>query len=504
MAAINLPPDFLLEMEHLMETEEEYQAFLESYQKKRAYGLRRNPLRYDREEFERKMPFKLRPIPWTKEGYYYEPEEQPGKNPYHEAGDYYIQEPSAMAVVELLDPKPGEYICDLCAAPGGKSSQIAGRLMGQGLLVSNEYVPKRAQILAQNMERMGVPNCVILNEDTVKLSQRFPGFFDRVVIDAPCSGEGMFRKDETAIENWSLQNVDLCAKRQMEILENGAGMLKPGGILVYSTCTFSEKEDEQVIAEFLNNHPEFEADSSLPDVEMLDYGFSKGKIPGTVRLWPHKIDGEGHFVARMIKKGLLENGESSENETSECRNDKNGDRKTEKSQNEKSRINHSSQWKKDRKADRNADRKAGGKSDKKAAEQAFGSFCKETLTESYLSGMQEMGELVWSGEQLYIQPLRIPDLNGLKVERPGLHLGTAKKNRFEPSHTWAMTLRPEDVKQVVALSDPAAYLRGETVMCGEEKGWVLAVIHAEPLGWGKASGGMLKNHYPKGLRKDVS
>ena len=247
MAAINLPPDFLLEMEHLMETEEEYQAFLESYQKKRAYGLRRNPLRYDREEFERKMPFKLRPIPWTKEGYYYEPEEQPGKNPYHEAGDYYIQEPSAMAVVELLDPKPGEYICDLCAAPGGKSSQIAGRLMGQGLLVSNEYVPKRAQILAQNMERMGVPNCVILNEDTVKLSQRFPGFFDRIVIDAPCSGEGMFRKDETAIENWSLQNVDLCAKRQMEILENGAGMLKPGGILVYSTCTFSEKEDEQVI-----------------------------------------------------------------------------------------------------------------------------------------------------------------------------------------------------------------------------------------------------------------
>ena len=475
MAAINLPPDFLLEMEHLMETEEEYQAFLESYQKKRAYGLRRNPLRYDREEFERKMPFKLRPIPWTKEGYYYEPEEQPGKNPYHEAGDYYIQEPSAMAVVELLDPKPGEYICDLCAAPGGKSSQIAGRLMGQGLLVSNEYVPKRAQILAQNMERMGVPNCVILNEDTVKLSQRFPGFFDRIVIDAPCSGEGMFRKDETAIENWSLQNVDLCAKRQMEILENGAGMLKPGGILVYSTCTFSEKEDEQVIAEFLNNHPEFEADSSLPDVEMLDYGFSKGKIPGTVRLWPHKIDGEGHFVARMIKKGVRTVSETFPS----------GDK---------------SRGKKDRKEDR----KSGGKSDKKAAEQAFGSFCKETLTESYLSGMQEMGELVWSGEQLYIQPRGIPDLSGLKVERPGLHLGTAKKNRFEPSHTWAMALRPEDVKQVVALSDPAAYLRGETVMCGEEKGWVLAVIHAEPLGWGKASGGMLKNHYPKGLRKDVS
>lgn len=475
MAAINLPSDFLLEMEHFMESEEEYQAFLESYQKRRAYGLRRNPLRYDKEKFEWKMPFKLRPIPWAKEGYFYEPEEQPGKSPYHEAGDYYIQEPSAMAVVELLDPKPGEYICDLCAAPGGKSSQIAGRLMGLGLLVSNEYVPKRAQTLAQNMERMGVTNCVILNEDTVKLSQRFSGFFDRIVIDAPCSGEGMFRKDETAIENWSLQNVDLCAKRQMEILENGAGMLKPGGILVYSTCTFSEKEDEQVIAEFLNNHPEFEADSTLPDVEMLDYGFSKGKIPGTVRLWPHKIDGEGHFAARLIKKGVRTVSEAFPS----------GDK---------------SRGKKDRKEDR----KSGGKSDRKAAEQAFWSFCKETLTESYLSGMQEMGELVWFGEQLYIQPPRIPDLNGLKVERPGLHLGTAKKNRFEPSHTWAMTLRPEDVKQVVMLSDPAAYLRGETVMCGEEKGWVLAVIHAEPLGWGKASGGMLKNHYPKGLRKDVS
>ena len=196
----NLPSAFLERMQEYFQDETEYQAFLDSYGKERSYGLRRNPLKYTKEEFEVEMPFALKNVPWCQEGYFYDPSGKPGKSPYHENGSYYIQEPSAMVVVEILDPQPGEYVCDLCAAPGGKSSQIAGRLQGKGLLVSNEYVSQRAQILAQNLERMGVKNCVVLNEDTAKLRDAFAGFFHRIVSDAPCSGEGRFRKDELAVQ----------------------------------------------------------------------------------------------------------------------------------------------------------------------------------------------------------------------------------------------------------------------------------------------------------------
>lgn len=463
----NLPSAFLERMQEYFQDKTEYQAFLDSYGKERSHGLRRNPLKYTKEEFEVEMPFALKNVPWCQEGYFYDPSEKPGKSPYHENGSYYIQEPSAMVVVEILDPQPGEYVCDLCAAPGGKSSQIAGRLQGKGLLVSNEYVSQRAQILAQNLERMGVRNCVVLNEDTAKLRDAFAGFFHRIVIDAPCSGEGMFRKDEMAVQEWSPENVQMCAKRQMDIMENGAQMLRPGGVLVYSTCTFSKEENEELIKEFLEKHPEFRMDEQIPTEAQQKAGIVAGSVKGTMRMWPHKVDGEGHFIAKLIKEGVF------------C-------------------------------VETVSDVEKGNKKKQKASEQKekqalLEQFMKECLKEKAQVELQELGSFVWRGDLLYILPATLPmanqELTGLKVVRPGLLLGEAKKNRFEPSHTLAMCLRKEDVCQTLEIENAEAYLRGEVVSCDSQKGWTLVLYKGRPLGWGKASGGVMKNHYPKGLRK---
>ena len=286
-----LPSAFTERMMGQFEDRSEYEAFLESYNKERAYGLRYNPLKIDRGSFLRELSISLRAVTWAEEGFYYEASEHPGKHVLHEAGAFYIQEPSAMAVVEVLDPKPGERILDLCAAPGGKSTQIAGRMQGAGLLVSNEIIPSRAKILSQNIERMGVGNCVVCREEPKRLAEAFPVFFDRVLVDAPCSGEGMFRKDETAIAEWSPENVTMCAARQRDILKQAAGMVTPGGVLVYSTCTFSIEENEGTIRDFTKEHPEF-------TVENVHINGIRGS-DRTLRLWPHLIEGEGHFIARL-------------------------------------------------------------------------------------------------------------------------------------------------------------------------------------------------------------
>ena len=237
---MELPQVFRKKMKNLLG--EEYEAFLESYDREREQGLRLNLLKTDRERFREETEFSLKPIPWAEEGYYYGAKDRPGRHPYHEAGVYYIQEPSAMAVVSLLDPKPGDRVLDLCAAPGGKTSHIASRLQGKGFLLSNEIHPARARILSQNAERMGIANGAVFNEDSARLSAAFPEYFDKIVVDAPCSGEGMFRKDEGARAEWSSDKVRLCAQRQAEILENASAMLKPGGTMAYSTCTLSPEE----------------------------------------------------------------------------------------------------------------------------------------------------------------------------------------------------------------------------------------------------------------------
>jgi NOL1/NOP2/sun family putative RNA methylase len=453
---INLPFDFIEKMKNLLG--EEYDDFLKSYEAPKVQGLRVNTLKISVEEFLKINPFNLHRVPWAKEGFYYGGEDRPGKHPYHECGLYYIQEPSAMAVGTLLDPKPGENVLDLCAAPGGKSTHIASKLQGSGFLLSNEIHPSRAKILSQNIERMGVKNCVVTNESSEKLASRFENFFHRILVDAPCSGEGMFRKDEIACKEWSLENVSICAERQIDILENAAKMLMPEGILVYSTCTFSPDENERVIEEFLRRHKEFEL------IDTLSFeGFEHGRpewtnnnfedITKTIRLWPHKLQGEGHFIAVLRKKD--------------------GDEE---------KIN----FKNNRKT-----------VDKKILKDYF-DFAKSSLN------IIPEGDYIMFGENLYIIPESMGSLEGLKVLRPGWHLGTIKKNRFEPSHALALSLKPHEAKNNISLTasskEVLSYLKGESINLPAENGWNLIDVDGYSLGWAKAVNNTLKNHYPKGLR----
>ena len=428
-----LPEAFLDRMKHQLD--DEYEDFLRSLERPRAVALRFNPLKGTAPE----LPFVQQPVPWEPEGFYYDPASRPGLHVYHEAGVYYLQEASAMAPVALLDPQPGERVCDLCSAPGGKTTQIAGRMLGKGFLLCNEWSPKRAKILSQNIERMGVANALVTNEDTSVLAKRFAGSFDKVLIDAPCSGEGMFRKEEAAVTDWSIETVQMCARRQAEILHNGAQMVRPGGRLVYSTCTFAPEEDELAVAAFLENHPEFE-----PEIIKAPW-FVPGEN-GSHRLWPHKLLGEGHFAAVLRKKG-----------------------------DEEAEFMPVS----------------GGKLPKEWVQ-----FAKDLQIDL------PAGQAVMFGDTLYWAPEGMPDIARLRVLRAGLELGTVKKGRFEPSHALALWLKScSNVQNYEPDSaEMAKYIHGDVVP-SSIRGWCLVTAGGYSIGWGKGDGNVLKNHYPKGLRR---
>ncbi|MBQ8237986.1 MAG: RsmB/NOP family class I SAM-dependent RNA methyltransferase [Oscillospiraceae bacterium] len=428
-----LPEAFLNRMKAQLGAE--YEDFLRSLERPRAVALRFNPLKGGRPA----LPFVMDPVPWEPEGFYYDPDSRPGLHVFHEAGVYYLQEASAMSPVALLDPKPGERICDLCAAPGGKTTQIAGRMLGEGFLLCNEWSPKRAKILSRNMERMGVANCLVTNEDTAVLAKRFPGSFDKVLIDAPCSGEGMFRKEEAAITDWSQETVEMCARRQAEILHNGAQLLRPGGRLVYSTCTFAPEEDEAAVAAFLESHPDFEP-------EVIETPWFTPVENGGHRMWPHKLLGEGHFAAVLRRKG-------------------GGEGEFEPAQG----VKLPREWQ---------------------------NFAKE------LGITLPPGKAIMFGSSLYWAPEGMPKIDRMKVLRPGLELGIVKKDRFEPAHALALWLRGcKNVEDFPAESDEMAkYIHGDVVPSGK-KGWCLVTADGYSIGWGKGDGRVLKNHYPKGLRR---
>lgn len=478
-----LPEQFLDRMKGMLGVE--YEAFLESFSQEKYQALRLNGLKValNGEQATNLMaPFHLTPVSWADNGYYYEKEDQPGKHPYHEAGVYYIQEPSAMAPVTLLEPQPGEQVLDLCAAPGGKSTQIAAAMKGEGLLISNEIHPARAKILSENIERMGIRNACVTNETPQHLAQVFPEYFDRILVDAPCSGEGMFRKNEAACEEWSLENVELCGERQDEILDCAARMLRPGGRLVYSTCTFAPIENEGSISRFLRRHPEFKivpidkeklgiegdglpeyADMGETDVcgdavNGEQYPTENMGLEHTLRLWPHHIKGEGHYAAVLVKEGSMPAAYRAI---------------------------------------------APGGLQKGISEKELGEY--PAFEKEYLH-VKLQGTYMKFGDNIYLIPENMPNIKGLKVLRPGLHIGTLKKNRFEPSHALALALSPKEAVNVWNLKSTEntvnAYLNGQTFSADGEKGWYLVCVDGFSLGWGKLAGGIMKNHYPKGLRKN--
>ena len=476
-----LPQEFVNRMQDMLQ--EAYPAFVRSYENSKYQALRVNPLKVDKQAFLANAPFTLRPVAWEANGFYYESDNQPGKHPWHEAGVYYIQEPSAMAPVAYLETQPGEKVLDLCAAPGGKSTQIAAALQGEGLLVCNEIHPQRAKILSENVERMGIRNALVTNETPATLADTFVEFFDKILVDAPCSGEGMFRKNEEACEEWSLDNVQLCADRQDEILDCAAGMLRPGGRLVFSTCTFAPAENEGSISRFVKRHPEFHI-VEVPFYEGMSRGCAKWTkepaegIEKTIRLWPHLLQGEGHYLAVLQKDGEVPEGYQGFCKGGLQRGIRLVDSNKPKERNK-------------------------GKGAQKDARQTdltdYQQFIKDTLR------IDLDGELLLFGEQLYLIPDGMPSIQGLKVMRPGLHLGTLKKNRFEPSHALALTLAKEDVVRFLDISSTdsqaKAYLNGMTLNHEGEKGWYLITVDGYSLGWGKLAGQVMKNHYPKGLRK---
>lgn len=425
-------------------------------------GLRVNTLRLSPERFRAISPFELIPLAFLVEGFRLAGETRAGKHPYHAAGLYYLQDPAAMAVAALLDPRPGERVLDLAAAPGGKATHIAARLGGEGMLLANDVHAGRARELAGNLERCGVRNAVVTAESAERLAERFAGWFDRVLVDAPCSGEAMFHKSEAAREEWSAAAVEGCARRQGELLPLAARMVRPGGLLLYSTCTFSPEEDEAVIARFLlEEEGAFELvelagiPGALPGrAEWVAPELARPELSRTRRLWPHRVPGAGHFVAALRRTAGME-----------------------------------------------------GRPLRPGREPGVPSMVRQlldTFRREHLAAEGEgEGRLVLQGSELYQLPEGAPPLDGLRVLRSGLWLGTVEKNRLEPSHSLALALEPDAVQRSLDLTaesaEVRAYLGGQTLQHAGEKGWVLVTVDGFPLGWGKRVGSTVKNHYPKGL-----
>ena len=392
-----------------------------------------------------------KPVPWQPgTGRYLSQESTAGAQPLHEAGAYYIQEPSAMAAVAVLDPRPGERVLDLCAAPGGKSTQIADALDGRGLLVSNEPVPGRAKILSRNLERMGVVNGLAVSAEPEQLAPRWAGFFDAILVDAPCSGEGMFRRHSETREEWTEQSPSGCAARQRRILTSAWAMLRPGGRLTYSTCTLNRVENEGVIQWMQETFSDCEPVAfSLPAGE----GRTLDASGGMLHLYPHQVEGEGHFVALLHKRGAeppapaLTPGE------------------------------------------------ALAKPDKQLL-QAYETFAWDTGA-SLPPANARLGDALLSAPSL-------PPLQGIRVLRAGLRLGALKGKVFQPDHALALALDASSgfPSVSVSLAEARAYLRGEVLPCPDAlSGFFLLLYESLPLGFAKASNAQLKNHYPKALRK---
>lgn len=452
-----LPEKFTKRMKALLGAE--YESFEKGYEAEHAAGLRINTMKITTAAFEARAPFSVRKIPWIENGYYYDAGvDQPAKHPYYFAGLYYIQEPSAMTPAAVLPVTPGERVLDLCAAPGGKSTELAAKLSCEGVLVSNDISNSRAKALLKNLELFGTKNAVVVSETPAKLAMRFEGYFDKILVDAPCSGEGMFRKSPAIMKNWEQYGVEYYQKLQREILPFAVKMLRPGGMLLYSTCTFSPEEDEDTLAFLLREYPEL----SMADVGLRYEGFAPARpewadapeeVEKAIRIWPHRMEGEGHFVALLQKSEKAEEVPQS------------------------------------------------------AACVRAAKLSKEA--EDFLSSLKlplSFHRMIVREERLYYLPEGLPDLSGLRILRSGLLLGEMKKNRFEPSQALACALKAEEYENCYSLpaesEEVIRYLKCETISAKQpvKDGFVLICADGYPLGWGKASHGVIKNKYLAGWR----
>ena len=457
---MNLPVAFEEKMKKLLG--EEFPDYIKCYEEPRFYGLRVNTKKITVEKFREICPFDIRPIPWIENGFYYDGEKvQPAKHPYYFAGLYYLQEPSAMTPANRIPIEPGDKVLDVCAAPGGKATELGAKLRGEGVLIANDISNSRAKGLLKNIEVFGIGNVLVLSEEPGKIEDYFQGYFDKILIDAPCSGEGMFRKDKKMVKAWEEHGPEFFAKIQRGIVTQAARMLKPGGMILYSTCTFDPLENEGTIEYLLKEYPEFVIKDILPYE-----GFAQG-IPEvtesksedfrkTVRIWPHKMHGEGHFLA------LLQKGEPVEEEQ----------------------------------------KKIKSKRAKKMPEE-LETFLRDVTWEI------DANRLEIHTERVYYMPENLPDVKGIRFLRTGLYLGDVKKNRFEPRQAFAMCLKKEEYRHTISLpvedERVAKYLKGETIevddlVSPKEKGWQLICVEEYPLGWGKLAGGTLKNKYLPGWR----
>lgn len=422
------------------------------------HGIRINTSKISVEDFLKINPFLLKKVPWCDNGFYFDENiDKPSKHPYYYAGLYYIQEPSAMTPASVIPIQEGDRVLDVCAAPGGKSTELAAKLNGTGVLISNDISASRAKALLKNLEVFGVDNYIITSENTHKLAERFEGYFDKILVDAPCSGEGMFRKSNSMITAWENNGNQLFADMQRNILSDVAVMLKPGGVMLYSTCTFSPLENEKSIEYLLSLDDRFEL-LDFDKYESFDNGHSEWgdtdnmELKKCARLWPHKIEGEGHFVALIKKK---DEGEV---------------------------YAHCGSY---------------GLKKVKLDEAAkdFLNRIKKNIN---------LDRLEINNDKLYYIKDTLPDVKGLRTLRNGLYLGDIKKNRFEPSQSLAMALKCDEFDNVVDISSKdervIKYLKGETIeACGKD-GWALICVDSYPLGWGKLNNGTLKNKYLTGWR----
>ena len=460
-----LPQAFLDRMKDMLQ--DDYDAFLQAYDQPRTYGLRVNTAKISCEEFEKIVPFEVKKIPWISNGYFYREDVRPSRCPLYQSGLYYLQEPSAMTPASRIPVEPGEYVLDMCAAPGGKATAVGSALKGAGLLVANDISTTRARALLRNLELFGIPNLFVANEKPEKMVKNFPEFFHKIILDAPCSGEGMFRKEEALARDWTPEKSQELSQIQKQLCLNAADMLQPGGQMLYSTCTFAPAEDEEVISWLLEQRP----DLSLISMENYE-GFSSGnpawgngspELKKCVRIFPHKMAGEGHFLALLKKEG------------------QSGPTAT---------ISKGTKLPAD-------------------VKKYIGEFFNEIDLKSLGGQPFDWNRVEVRADKVYYLPPVSCSFRGLTFLRNGLYLGDLKKNRFEPSQPLALAFRKDEVEALISLpvDDPRLerYLKGETLTILPEeavhtKGWHLLCVEGYPLGFGKLVNGTLKNKYPAGWR----